>query len=348
MRGRAIYRLPFAKECVTVAGEVISLNPTMVTKEISGFFIRPFISNDTEYAVYIKAEEVATYGCCEVPDLDGFEIPDNSEFEAEDLSKEDHDNYVDHFKQCIAEGQLKKGVLVRNINKSTENTMDPLSLFKKACEEYPRMMVSLFSTPVSGTWLICSPQILLEKVSKEIYHTTAIAGAKPLADIDKEWPKRVLEDIDDVKDDIVKTLNTFSYNIKVEGPKTIRAGNLLHLKYDIIFELVFPRAFGVIGRILHPSPVACGIPRDIAYQMIIDLNSYNIQYRHYSGGTFGPIAVGDDTKLFVSLHSMLIHSKHKTTIYDCLSIYENSDADEKWIETKEKLDSMLKLINACK
>lgn len=348
MRGRAIYRLPFAKECVTVAGEVHRLDPSMVLNKINGFLIEPFIATKEESALYIESEVVTKYDSSNIPSIEGFDIPVSADFIDRSLTREEYNSHFEYYKKCITDGLLKKGVFVRRMNHETEESHAPLTLFRKACEMYPRMMVALFSTPISGTWIVCTPELLLERISENVYHTTAIAGSKPLSELGEDWSPRVLKDINDVKNHILKTLEHFSHKIKVSGPETVRAGDLLHLRTDIIFEIIFPRVEGVLVRTLHPSPCVCGIPRDASYELIIELNTANKQKRHFFGGSMGPVNIDDKTNIYVILHSMQLHSMHRQTIYEGISIYENSDADEKWIETKEKLDSMLKLINACK
>lgn len=347
MTGHAIYRQPYSDECVAISGKVHRLDGEMVLSPIKGFVITPFTATPHEYKMYIDASEVVRYNVSDIPFIPGFDIPFNGNFTDHELTFDEFKSQIDYFGKCILEHQIEKGVAVRHVNYTSENIMDPLNLFRKACELYPRMMVAMFSTPQSGTWLVCSPKLLVERMSNNIYHTSAIAGTRPLESEGGEWEPRVVKDFNDVQEHIVNTVSYFADNVQVDGPRTVRAGDLLHMKSDIVFKLLFPRAEGVIVRTLHPSPCVCGIPRDITYQLINDLNTAYRQSRHFFGGNVGPVNIDDSTTIHVILHSMHLHGMHQASIYAGTSVYLENDINHKWSDTELKMRTMIKVIESC-
>ena len=75
---------------------------------------------------------------------------------------------------------FRKIVLARCADEETDKAIPPMQLFYKACMLYPRMFISLVSTPKSGCWLTATPEILLEGGRDGQWRTIALAGTMTL------------------------------------------------------------------------------------------------------------------------------------------------------------------------
>ena len=59
-----------------------------------------------------------------------------------------------------------------------------------------------------------------------------------------------------------------SYIVFEDGPFTVQAGDLAHLKTEFRFETADRRCLGNLVELLHPTPAICGLPRKEALHFI--------------------------------------------------------------------------------
>ena len=85
----------------------------------------------------------------------------------------------------------------------------------------------LFYHPEEGFWMGASPETLLEISDKNVT-TMALAGTKKREN--SEWGNKEIIEQEIVKKEIIKNLHPFCENVKAEGPVTIKAGEIDHLK----------------------------------------------------------------------------------------------------------------------
>src|SRR5690606_14602969 len=118
-----------------------------------------------------------------------------------------------------------------------------------------------------------------------------------------------------------------------KGPKTVKAGNLMHLKTDFTVDtrsVNFPELATVMLELLHPTSAVCGMPRQPALEFI--KNNEGFDRRLYSG-YLGPVNLMGETNLFVNLRCMALKSD-QATIYAGAGVTVDSDPEKEWQETE--------------
>ena len=188
--------------------------------------------------------------------------------------KEAYLKLVDNAIALIKEGLAEKIVPSRSKNITTD--FDLLDAFDKLCARYPSAMVSLVSTPSHGTWLGATPELLVSIDDKHIFNTLALAGTKAWVEgTDSKnvaWTQKEIEEQALVERYIISCFKKIRLrDYEEQGPKTIIAGNLMHLKSDFKVDMKatnFPQLGTVMLDLLHPTSAVCGMPKDIALQYL--------------------------------------------------------------------------------
>ena len=224
----------------------------------------------------------------------------------------------------------------------------PEKLFFRACHLYPRMFVALVSTPQSGVWLTATPEILLDGEPSHM-RTIALAGTMRLEgdQLNGEgenvsWSTKNIEEQRIVATYVAECLEHFADSFNEEGPRTVRAANLVHLRSDFTFTLPDSRHLGDLIGSLHPTPAVCGLPKRDAFQFII--RNENHPRRYYSG-FMGWLDPQGDTHLYVSLRCMNIDGAN-CHLYAGGGLLRDSVMEQEWLETEAKLETMRRLLSS--
>ena len=146
-------------------------------------------------------------------------------------------------------------MLSRNKRIEREETFSPGKSFFKAAEKYPRSFVYLLHTPQSGTWLGSTPEILLAG-SHNNWQTISLAGTRYPNSGNVSWDDKNLREQHLVTSYILKQLTSFHISPEINGPYTIKAGALAHLRTDFSFSLPDKAVIGSLLRrstLLRPS-----------------------------------------------------------------------------------------------
>lgn len=350
----ALYRLPWTDECRLVwqtSGDVERLDDIEALNGRKGFVMAPFRRSEEHPLVMIRPDVV----------VDGWEemnrafsSPEGMEAlkacrsvrkEVPTLSTEEADmrRYAEAFRLFIAplrEGLFRKLVLSRPAVRAIGEGHSLLEAFVRACNSYPRMMIYLCHTPVSGTWMGCTPEILLSGHGKE-WHTVALAGTMPMKDgmMPTGWSDKNKEEQCCVADYIRRIVKQFGSEVVEKGPYTARAGQLVHLKTDFTFRLEKDDAPGKLLRELHPTPAVCGLPKEEAFRFISEHEGYD---RKYYSGFVGWLDSGGHTNIYVNLRCMEVVSG-KATFYAGGGILPQSELELEWEETGEKMKTVRNL-----
>ena len=249
-------------------------------------------------------------------------------------------------------------MLARSAGVETVDEMDAEGLFLRACRMYPRMFVVLVSTPQSGMWLAATPEILLES-SCGTGRTVALAGTMkldesqlgfdnpPSASVDDAasgifWSTKNIKEQRYVATYISDVLKRFAGACREEGPRTVRAGNIVHLRSDFTFELADTSRIGSLLDILHPTPAVCGLPKTETYRHIVDHEHTD---RRYYSGFMGPLCHDGATHLYVSLRCMQIVDGRHYRLYAGGGLLKDSVEEQEWCETEAKMETMLRLFD---
>lgn len=351
----ALYRLPWTDECYFVlqtAGDVEQLASIGHLDEKKGFVLAPFCLSAQHPLVVIRPD-VTAYDWNEISTaLSSLECADAlltcrnapgaaATLLSEETCKQSYTAAFGRFITPLREKRFQKLVLSRSATQPLPPGFSPLSAFVRACNSYPRMMIYLCHTPVSGTWLGSTPEILLSGQGKE-WHTVALAGTMPMQNevMPTEWDQKNREEQGYVAHYIRRITKKFGHKLTEKGPYTARAGQLVHLKTDFYFVLKNVNKLGSLLQELHPTPAVCGLPKEEAFRFISQNEGYD---RSYYSGFIGWLDPEGHTDLYVNLRCMEI-APHEATLYAGGGILASSEVESEWIETGEKMKTMKKVI----
>ena len=300
----------------------------------SGFVIAPFVSSGESPIVLIHPEKVMSFGSHEEITeevQDAFNGVECAVYDTDDKSNE-RETYGEDFRRChslLESGEFSKIVLARRTTIANRRT--PFDMFRHACERYPRVFVALFASPWSGMWLVASPEILLEKKGNA-WRTIALAGTM---ETQGGWSEKNIREQRYVATYISDSLRPFAKDLKEDGPRTVRAGHLVHLRSDFTFT-TNEESISDIIEALHPTPAVCGLPKEQTLQSII--TNEHCQRGYYTGFC-GPLSISEETHLFVTLRCMEVGS-NAVRLYAGGGLLKDSTEESEWQETEAKMQTM--------
>lgn len=251
--------------------------------------------------------------------------------------------WVEKAKQRINENFLKKVVLSRTIEVKLRSDFNAFNLFDTLCAVYPDAFVSLVALPGIGTWIGASPELLLSINNNQI-STEALAGTQSVSSMSDlsliEWKEKERKEQAIVSE---FTKNCFLQcnvtNFTEHGPKTVQAGNLLHLQTKFNVTLPQEKYWETVNHILldlHPTPAVCGFPKKEALDFILDHETHD---REFYAGFLGPVNLHGQSQLYVNLRCMQL--KMDTAIlYAGAGIMNDSEPEKEWLETELKLNTL--------
>ena len=203
-----------------------------------------------------------------------------------------------------------------------------------------------FFHPKIGTWLGATPEQFL-KINGTALQTVALAGtqletsSKTITWQDKEKKEQQL-----VTDFIVDSLEDLAKEVTISSPYSVKAGNLWHIKTDILARLKSKKSLKKIITALHPTSAVCGLPKQATKEFILQNEGYN---REYYSGFLGELNIDFvtfrtlQTDLYVNLRCMKI-IKNKAQLFIGCGITKDSIPIDEYIETVNKSMTMKKII----
>lgn len=128
------------------------------------------------------------------------------------------------------------------------------------------------------------------------------------------------------------------------GPKTVVAGNLLHLRSDFTVDMKatnFPQLGSVMLQLLHPTSAVCGMPLEPALGFLKKNEDHD---REFYAGFLGPVNFNNRVSLFVNLRCMQLRDD-KALLYAGAGVTIDSVPEHEWEETEMKLNTLLNIIS---
>ncbi len=259
----------------------------------------------------------------------------------------------------INKGVFQKVVLSRTKQVLLQPEFDVTNIFDKLCEAYPTAFVSVVSLPHLGVvWVGASPEILVSQDANGIFRTMALAGTQSAYDSEGNlirpsealWRQKEIEEQSFVTRYIINCLKKIRVReFEEEGPKTVIAGNLMHLRTDIIIDTVeinFPQLATVMLDLLHPTSAVCGMPKAPATDFILANEGYN---REFYSGYLGPVNVQSSNEaaaahIFVNLRTMKLQN-NVATLYAGCGITADSNPEKEWNETEMKTQTLGRVLS---
>lgn len=342
MSAYAIYRLPHEDHATLITqsvGEPMELHSLTELNGKQGFVVAPFEVKADQPVVLIqgKTETIALSNEQLTADDGKNRLPS-------DMSNYYKVDFANYHSQLEAD-KFRKIVLARCADEQMPNGVKPIDLFYRACQLYPRLFIALVDTEKSGCWLTATPEILLDGHGAD-WRTIALAGTMKLEgdQLDGEgetltWSTKNIQEQRIVATYITECLEQFTDDFREEGPRTIRAANLVHLRSDFTFKLADNNKIGDLLQALHPTPAVCGLPKREAFKFIV--KNEHTPRRYYSG-FMGPVAQ-EDTHLYVSLRCMNIDGD-VCHLYAGGGLLKDSVEEQEWLETEAKMETMKRLL----
>lgn len=378
-----IYRTAIAQHysvaiwCLPETGEMqacISLQPNMVVpkpdleQSTFGFMFCPFAVQGPDQNLFIKADlyyNAETGTLTAAPDVPeqaysaycaALRVPQPNKWHTSGpASQHAHQQEacftrgVAKAVQAIRAGEMEKVVLSRDYLEQLPADFNPVAALEIMQREYPRAFVSLVSIPGVGTWMGASPEILVSVNEEKVFHTVALAGTQPAAAGESVasaiWRQKEIEEQAMVERYVLKCFKALRLRDYTEvGPRTIIAGNLMHLRTDFkvdLKEVEFPTLATDMLALLHPTSAVCGLPKEPALQFILENEGFD---RSYYSGFLGPVNSASGTHLYVNLRCMEL-LEEEATLYAGAGITAESNPEKEWQETQHKMQTMRRILS---
>ena len=334
MESYALFRLPGEleySEMTQTTGQPLTFDSVESLNGQEGFVMSPFAVTDDCPVLLLRPDKIVKRTLSYMKEYD---YAPEGNLAQRISSRDDYAKDFHTFHSRISDGTFSKIVLARQSVEVIENTEPPRRLFERACRLYSNMFVALVSTPVSGTWLTATPELLLEGDQGK-YRTIALAGTMGLWG-NTLWNDKNKSEQQYVASYIEECISRFSDSCTTTGPYTVAAGDVRHLRTDFTFSVSDKQSLGDFLAALHPTPAVCGLPKQEAMRFILDNES--VPRRYYSG-FMGPISADGNASLYVSLRCMEICG-NEYRLHAGGGLIADSEEKSEWNETETKMQTI--------
>ena len=347
------YRLPLETEIITLVQhqslpeKLVSLNEL---DNKTGFVIAPFTVSDEHQSFFLKPDCV--FFSDEIEEIYIQKIADNKRFAGlpkikNSLTTTTADEYkgnVNKAVEAMKAGDFHKVVLSKVRLEELPDYFQPEVFFQKLCEKYPHAMVYALQLPGVGCWMGATPEPLLV-VEDETVKTVSLAGTQIATDKPLEayqWAEKELEEQGIVTGFVEKTLQSLGIsNYSKTGPMNYQAANLIHLKTAFEFsEKALQNGLGDFLQAFHPTPSVGGLPKMEAREFILKNEKHD---RSYYTGFLGPVNIENKSNIFANLRCLQLFEQ-QFVLYSGAGITASSDAEKEWIETDNKMLTLMNVI----
>ncbi|TAE70614.1 MAG: isochorismate synthase [Bacteroidetes bacterium] len=344
---------------------------TEIEQAKSGFVISPFVNPELKQTYFIEENFRLDYS----PEKNIFQEKKNSNyidfqsFIEKITPKKQHKNWnkkckkltnqnssleknhldlVEKGIKAIQGKHFQKVVLSRRKIIEYPAEFDLWLAFQNLCKQYPNAFCYIFHIPSVGMWMGASPEILISTDKNNIFRTVALAGTqKYSADISLNqmvWGQKEIEEQAMVSRYIINCFKKIRLReFEEEGPKTVVAGNLAHLKtfFEVDMQATnFSQLGSVMLKLLHPTSAVCGMPKDVSEKFILENENYD---REFYSGFLGPVNIDNETHIFVNLRCLQFF-ENCMQLYAGGGITEDSVPEKEWLETELKCRTLLDIL----
>ncbi|WP_128544494.1 chorismate-binding protein [Larkinella soli] len=377
----AIWRLPnrTEKELIMDTSGTVGTVGLDLEELPMGFAVSPFLNPDGEHTIFLRADLYWRF------DEDGNVVEEQSKVpsdhpalrrfseelttpkskkpsavrvvESSALDQDRFEEGVGRAIRRIEREEFRKVVLSRTKTVRFAEPPEIPALFNRLCNAYPNAFVSAVYLPDRNqVWMGASPERLVSVDAQGIFRTVALAGTqsaydsegKPKRPSEALWSQKEIEEQALVCRYIIGCFKKIRLREYVEeGPRTVVAGNLMHLRTDYSVDtqaVNFPQLGTVMLRLLHPTSAVCGMPREAAQSFILEQEPHQ---REFYSGFLGPINIrrsqGTESHLFVNLRCLKLEGQ-EATLYAGAGLTEDSVPAREWRETELKCDTLLDVI----
>ena len=264
--------------------------------------------------------------------LENLEKKSAKNFTSEENQKTSFENLVSKGVSAIQQGEFDKVVLSRKIVLKEQIAI--VETFENLISTYPTAFRYLFFHPKIGLWMGATPEQLV-KINQNQFETVALAGTQLYSE-NVIWATKEIEEQQFVTNYIITKVKDKVSQLIISDVKTVKAGNLVHLKSFISGELTTDFLANDLIKALHPTPAVCGLPKEKAIDFILKNEDYN---RKYYAGFLGEYKKDNQTDLFVNLRCLEVEND-VVNIYVGCGITKDSNPEKEFIETENKSMTM--------
>lgn len=334
---------------------VRQINEINLEESEAGFIFSPFLPDEKK--IFFPADILYRFEnglLIEGPSSNNFD-PVSGTLEASSLyylplennETPDFKSLVESSIAQIETGVLEKIVPSRFKDISLHGKFDLLEVFDLLCEKHPNALISLVSSPETGTWMGATPELLVSVVQNK-FKTVALAGTLPYAsEINLKsvaWTQKEIEEQALVCRYIINCFKKIRLREYEEhGPKTTVAGNLMHLKTEYEVDMLatnFPQLGSVMLKLLHPTSAVCGMPLENSLAFLKDHEGYN---RQFYSGYLGPVNIKKESHIYVNLRCMQL-GPDRVRLYAGAGVTADSVSETEWNETEMKMLTLQNII----
>ncbi len=252
---------------------------------------------------------------------------------------EAYENYFAHYHHVVDScTPIQKLVLARCKDIATEG-FSPARAYQQACESYAGNCNILVHSPLTGTWLSSTPELLLAG-KEHSWQTQALAGTQKHGE---QWSEKNLAEQRYVSKHIREVLRSLHITYSESPTQTLRAGQLEHLSTRYQLHMP-PEDAATLLASLAPTPAVAGYPCEEARAF---LQAHPDIERGYYTGYLGHYDPRESSALYVCLRCMQIFDHH-CRLYAGGGIMSDSRLSDELEETEQKMQAMLTLITAQK
>jgi len=260
-------------------------------------------------------------------------------------SPRDYVGAVDQARRRIANGELQKVVLARMLVGRADHAIDQRAVLERLRLREPRAHVFAAHGLVGA-----SPELLVSRAGNQV-RSEAVAGtasrsgdrtddgraAKLLRASSKDRVEHAL-----VVDAVRAALEGCCTTLRVDAqPRVIKMRSVLHLRIRVAGELDLPAPSALeLAARLHPTPAVCGTPRNVALQLIRELEPFG---RGLYAGIVGWQDAGGDGAWTVALRCAELQDR-MALIFAGAGVVAESDPEAELAETEAKFVGMLEAV----
>ncbi len=271
-------------QCISGA-QLGNVDASFLQHEKKGFVFSSFLKGESATRYFIPAEKHEIYSLEEEAENQNAEIGTTpfyfGSIEQQNTEEQAYIKQVEKAIEAIQKEAFKKVVLSK-VKVEPRSKVDLLDAFLELAKTYSAAFVSLISLPKIGTWIGATPEVLINK-TEDSFTTVSLAGTQPATVDIKEavWRQKEIEEQALVNRYIVDCFKSIRLrNYKEIGPRTVRAGNLLHLKTVFKVNLKdheesFPDLANQMLNLLHPTSAVCGVPMEPSLNFILKTENHN-------------------------------------------------------------------------
>ncbi len=278
-----------------------------------------------------------------LPDSTPDFIEQSFEWRQGTLSEQQWESRVAQAIARIDKGEIDKVVLARDLIAASREAIDVRPILNKLSENYPATWVFSVAGLIGAT-----PELLL-RLSRGMVTSRVLAGTIPKTGDDARdlalagslaRSSKDLEEHEYAVRSVAEALEPFCSSTNVpEAPFVLHLANVMHLATDVTGALLESQhhvdAFALL-KSLHPSAAVCGTPRNLAFDVIDEIEGMN---RGRYAGPVGWIDARGDGELGIALRSGQVTDKEIRIFAGC-GIVAGSDPTVELAESNAKFSAM--------